>query len=971
MFWFTVALMLLLVWLSERSQLKNKAKDMYKSGWRDGYTESRNRVAKLLHQEKIHSEGLDKYFNATVNTPNQLDDTVGLSVNYTQISDELTEVEENGDINQGLYQEEPDAPQYQELQPEESAADKEQRTLKNLNTLLYVGSFMIVAAAALFVNLVMPAVVKLSAIILVTFSFYATGLILHAKSERLRPAAIAFVGTGLAILPFVGLALTSLGGLSGSTAWLITSVVGLVLYGVAAVRLQSQLVSYLTIAFVLSLAMSAVSTLSLAIVWYFIVVIGVSVICNSIHFLRPSLLPKIFWQPVEQTGILTTPVALLASLVMGSQMDIFMYEVLFGVATAHYLVVWLEKRSVVYELIIRTLAHITLLIMAFDFVGGYNTPQQQVAINIAWVSLASLQIIYSLLRASSQPQKNIERLGVVIGMGLIAWNMPMWLTVENSSRGVALDLTLIGLAALGATLRLRQIEWAYVGLAVSAILPVVVSQFVVDPAVPFEVIAIVYAALGALSLVGLERALAASRSQLTQFASIATGLYVVCVLLSGLSSGSSAVIGWTTLLACAGLVALSYLLRVVAIEVTGAALVLASVTAWAYWLEIDSNWTLTLVVSTFVALTLAAAFAHHTFREYDRRDGLVLLAGTVLAGLIFTYGSALEVLRVATVLLLTAGIAMFALRIVTRNKQGTLSLAGLCFGFVYPVLALMIAVQAGAGWLALASFVLMGMLWLASYIERTPMVLAFGNILLLAALNALWSWLAFDEAWRLPGVSWLAAAIYYLLYWYSRDRNDKLRQQISLISTLLILGVVTCLYFFNSSTQWVMAAAGSLLMGSAVLAIHGYLEKKDDYVEVAVYAATIGLQRIVSAMLPEANFLMYCHWWAITVALMAIWRKDYHSRLVVTLAFVTGSTGIYAMAVDDTYSILFLIEHLIILVTGALVRKQWVMWWGIISVIFAILYFLRNFTAMALLFLGFLLILFVVWRLLKVGKKQE
>ena len=139
--------------------------------------------------------------------------------------------------------------------------------------------------------------------------------------------------------------------------------------------------------------------------------------------------------------------------------------------------------------------------------------------------------------------------------------------------------------------------------------------------------------------------------------------------------------------------------------------------------------------------------------------------------------------------------------------------------------------------------------------------------------------------------------------------------------------------------------------------------------EVAVYAATLGLQRMVAELLPELNMVLYAHWWALMLVLVAVWRKQLHTRFIVALAFVTASTGWYALIGEQGYSLFFLIEHLVVAIVGAVLRKQWAMWWGIIAVVLAILYFLRNYTALALLFLGFLLILFVIWRLLKVGKK--
>ena len=54
-----------------------------------------------------------------------------------------------------------------------------------------------------------------------------------------------------------------------------------------------------------------------------------------------------------------------------------------------------------------------------------------------------------------------------------------------------------------------------------------------------------------------------------------------------------------------------------------------------------------------------------------------------------------------------------------------------------------------------------------------------------------------------------------------------------------------------------------------------------------------------------------------------------------------------------------------VILQGALVTLEL----AISSVVLAVLYFLRDYTFLAPLFLGILLIIFVVWRLTKIGKR--
>lgn len=966
--WFLVAVTFFILWIRARSKGDQPSSTSdYGQGYWDGYRAFGDKVANLLRSDTADRKSLQELIdegNGGVSSPMQ-----------AELSEDGITLDEYNEqaTTPRVYAQEVTAPQ-PVLSEEEIARQKEQQTMRNLNVLLYVGSFLIVAAAAVFVTLVMPATVKLFALILVTMTFYGTGLALHANSERLKSAGVAFVGTGLAILPFVGFALTSLGGMSGEAAWLVTSLVGLVAYAVAAVRLQSQLVSYLTMAFVLSLALSAVSTLGLGMVWYFIVVIGVSLLCNSLHILWPDAIPTIFAQPIEQTGQLATPVALVASLFATGEMDLFMYQVLYGIATAHYLVVWLEKRSLVYETVVRVLAHITLVIVAVDVTGlTIGDGNSSVRFGVWVLALAAVQVCYSLWRVQPTVARSRLTEGLFIGvmMGMMTLGISLWAMAEHTSRWATLSLVAIGLTSLGATLRLRRAGWAYVGLVASVLLPFVVAREVVEPPVSYGVIAGGFVVISLLALMGLERVQALGRSSAVRnMLIVSIAVYAMLLMLCGFLDDSMVTVGWTALLAGGIFVILSYLIRAVAIELVGAVAVLMSVNAWVQNSSVEHMWQLPVVIVLMTVLALVVAYIHHTRKEVSRRDALIWFGTLIFSGLVFTPGSSDAVVRVATVLLLVGGVGAMSLRLLRRNTMDRLSRISQVSYVVLPVFALITAFTAGQGWVALALALITALLWMSSYIERTPALLLVGNVMLVSTLTVLWQWLDFDRDWIFYGVAWLSATVFYATYWLMRDKHDEWRQWASLGSMWTVLAVSAWINIWVGEVIWVMAAAGSLLAIAITLGVHGYLSKDRNLMEIAAYIATFSLQRMVAILIPETNLVVYGHWWAAVIGLMAWWRRgDIRLRSMLALAFVTGSTGIYALEGRDGYSLVFLIEHVLVLIGGAMLRKQWAMWWGIIATVIAVLYFLRNYTFLVLLFLGFLLILFVMWRLGKMGKK--
>jgi hypothetical protein len=193
-------------------------------------------------------------------------------------------------------------PGYSAAQPEETLAERqarrEKRDRQNINITLYVASLLLVAAAALFIGTSLPLMLRFAGVCVVTASFYTAGFVLHARIPRLKPAAVAFAGTGLALVPVTGLALYNFALHHGPTAWLITSLIGTVAYVAAAVRLESRVLVYLSLTFVASTAWSGVSVLGGALVWYFAALIGLAVLLTVLTLVRPGWLPPVYVRPL-------------------------------------------------------------------------------------------------------------------------------------------------------------------------------------------------------------------------------------------------------------------------------------------------------------------------------------------------------------------------------------------------------------------------------------------------------------------------------------------------------------------------------------------------------------------------------------------------------------------------------------------------------------------------------------------------
>lgn len=212
------------------------------------------------------------------------------------------------------------------LDPAVLAARKSKRETQNINIALYVASLLMVAAAALFVGSSLPETARLIGVWLGAAVFYAAGLLLYGKVARLKPAAIAFTGTALAIIPFAGLASYNLGFPNAPAVWLFTSLVGTIAYVVAAVAMQSRLIVYLSVAFLLSTAWSSTAILGAALAWYFAALIVFSALLTVVGSSltktgKSNRLAGLYAKPLSDLGPWFAPVGLVASLIAGMALN--------------------------------------------------------------------------------------------------------------------------------------------------------------------------------------------------------------------------------------------------------------------------------------------------------------------------------------------------------------------------------------------------------------------------------------------------------------------------------------------------------------------------------------------------------------------------------------------------------------------------------------------------------------------------
>ncbi|HEX3082682.1 MAG TPA: hypothetical protein VHQ86_05555, partial [Candidatus Saccharimonadia bacterium] len=147
------------------------------------------------------------------------------------------------------------------------------RNLDNINLILYLGAFLVVISAGIFVGYnfsVLSGVFKTVFLALFAAAFYCVGLVLFLKSRKLRPAGTTFTGIGLVLIPLVGLAAYNFTSLHnhGSITWFLTSMFTLAAYIATLAATRQAYIAYLMAFTALSTFESSVSLFNLPIYWF-------------------------------------------------------------------------------------------------------------------------------------------------------------------------------------------------------------------------------------------------------------------------------------------------------------------------------------------------------------------------------------------------------------------------------------------------------------------------------------------------------------------------------------------------------------------------------------------------------------------------------------------------------------------------------------------------------------------------------
>ncbi|HJX79927.1 hypothetical protein [Glutamicibacter sp.] len=245
-----------------------------------------------------------------------------------------------------------------------------ERELRNINVTLYVAALLIVAAAALFLSFALPPLPKLIALFMLAAAFYGVGLYVHAAKENLKPAASAFAGTGLALLPLSGIATYQTLPLSAPVVWLVFSLIGTLAVAFATVRLRSRVLAWLAVFVLVSTTMACAATVQRGILFYLLFLLVLSVVLLVLAVRSQKVRSSLFYSAVFATGQLLPLLVLGLALIMYGSLNPRDLLWVFFLVTAHLLLaIRLIEQFRLYRLYAARVTFMLLIFATGNYLG--------------------------------------------------------------------------------------------------------------------------------------------------------------------------------------------------------------------------------------------------------------------------------------------------------------------------------------------------------------------------------------------------------------------------------------------------------------------------------------------------------------------------------------------------------------------------------------------------------------------------
>ncbi len=809
-------------------------------------------------------------------------------------------------------------------------------THPTINIALYVATLLLVSGIILLAQTVgLDNWLRFVLVWLLIGACYIAGLVLEKRAPIVKPAAIAFVGTALAGVPVAGVTMYLLVSRDAALCWLVTSLIGSAMFVYATVRLKSQLLAYISLLslFVLSCTLPAVAHAQ--IVWYYVVMIAFGAALTALARLHVPLISPEFAKPIKNASPIAVPIALIGSVFSFAVMNAAEYSAVIVAAIIFYAVYAVTAESENE----RTVAAIVARVLTFAgavSIAAWIGHDSRVAMSssLAATGIANVVASAAYMRSRERRLSSHEVLawaGFIVST-LIAPGMVADLYTGGHAAVMAIELGGVFITSIFVAWYTHRYEFLWPAALTTFFLPGLVGEYIAEPRFDATVYFLIPVALilGALlaRLLRLHRPLGVNGTIL-MYATIV--VWMLMALLPALTLGGWWLAGWCAMVALTGY----------------------------YVVAVESVIPFAIVAHGFLLMALGQALS--TFH--------------VPQGMIYV-----------TLAWVSAAISLSAYEYAKRRKErwwhelGESALIALVGYATLVGVACLLALGHTAQQTeqVFAWMPLVGALYFVAYRLKAAALLYAGNVASVVLVFLLCRWARVPYQTIPLYIAWFGLIGFYGFGRIYRVVTGGLSvwtvMLVSAAATTIVAGVIGA---FSGSHEAMIGSGFALIGIGAALCYDDYEFKRLQFLDVGMILAVFGLERIIAVMAPGLNFLWYTHIWALLAfGLAAVYyaekrRDDGVARLILGLCLITLPGFWAAMTSGGQYQLLFLVEHVIIVLAGLVKAQRLSTIWGALGVTVSMLYMLRGFQALLNIAIGLMVISAVVYAIVHADRRSK
>ncbi len=882
--------------------------------------------------------------------------------------------------------------------------------IDNAVLLLYFGAFLFLGAVGLFLafgGLLGGA--KSALVALLVALFYGSGQWLFQTSKRFRPAGHAFIGIGLILLPFFGLSLhiDAFAQANGPVVWAITSLLAVVLYTHALITTRQAYVTYSMLVAVVSLFESGVSLASMP-TYYFALAMG----AVSIVFLVATRLIKNFddlQEPLIVSSNVLLPIALLFSVIYVPSQGYLQCAFAVLLSAAFYGVyAWLSAGKIRWNLVVLSdvLAAAGLSMVAYAL-----TDDVQSIVPVLCVFATCQLAFLAVTRQSSLVSPKLFSMLMMTTAVLPV--VACFFTLSNAG---LLSLVLFAAAACMVAVHTLTRDPSYIAFGVAILFTwILVMGFAWQDwsAKSFLISWLAFAVLLAGQrlrhlrtsplgtiyrtgyLLSLLLLLLFSPFAGWRYALAATlGLSLVAVALTKFEQRSvfgkaCVILHYLAILAGSAGISADVRIEVISILFTGVALL-------HYLLGVSRLWPSQASVfrSSGVVASLIGVFLVFFQPElhWPMLVALVVFATLSMAEYLYEKVGALFVLSVVAQFVAVPWAVSF---VPSELRSVGCPALYLLLGIVYAA-CMRLQRTPRYYWLTASLFAFAISSITAAFYSETTIPMVVGLVLFIA--------LSYAESRTYKRIELLLLSVtaqYILALWLATLLDYPLLPDAFTVPCAF--GIVATMQYLAGQTldkesfasTWVNSGLVGLGLGAATVLV--FTETRVPMI-IDLALLGLGLYHLGTQQLSQARrewgvgvvvlaiqwwfFLQgihevqfYTHFWALTLASFAVWRSLRQEYLVersyttAALCVLSGPLLIQALgASGESYGLLLIGEHVVLLILGVAIARRFVMWWGLAVATVAVLYQLRDLPFAGL---GFLSVVVIGVALYILGRQKD